>query len=88
MISIGLLSTGEKAEVLEIRPKKTQLPSNKEADNLCLRVESMGLHVGQTVEMLSNTGNGPFLLKVNESRIALDRGLATKIIVALDEGVS
>jgi ferrous iron transport protein A len=40
----------------------------------------MGLRIGKTVEMLTNAG-GPVLLKVDESRIAVDRGLAMKIMV-------
>jgi ferrous iron transport protein A len=40
----------------------------------------MGLRVGKTVEMLNNAG-GPVLLRVDESRIAIARGLAMKIMV-------
>jgi ferrous iron transport protein A len=40
----------------------------------------MGLRVGKTIEMLTN-GSGPILLRVDESRIAMGRGLAMKIMV-------
>jgi ferrous iron transport protein A len=40
----------------------------------------MGLRVGKSVEMLNN-GGGPVLVKVDESRIAVDRGMAMKIMV-------
>jgi ferrous iron transport protein A len=33
------------------------------------------------VQMLNNGGGGPILLKIDESRIALDRGLAMKIMI-------
>ncbi|HOP41125.1 MAG TPA: FeoA family protein [Geobacteraceae bacterium] len=45
-----------------------------------VRLEDMGLRVGKNVEMLTNCG-GPVLLKVDESRIAIARGMAMKILV-------
>lgn len=46
------------------------------------RLESMGLRNGKKIEMLTNQGVGPLLLKVDESRIALGRGLAAKVMVS------
>ena len=40
----------------------------------------MGLRAGKRVEMLSN-GAGPVLVKVDEARIAVDRGVAMRIKV-------
>lgn len=45
-----------------------------------VRLEDMGLRVGKSVEMLTN-GGGPVLLRVDESRIAIARGMAMKILV-------
>ena len=45
----------------------------------------MGLRVGKSVEMLSNAGGGPLLIKVDESRIAMGRGVAMKILVRRKE---
>ena len=45
------------------------------------RLEDMGLRPGKVVEMLSNEGRGALLVKVNESRIAVGRGVAMKILV-------
>ena len=44
------------------------------------RAEDMGLRIGKQVQMLSN-GTGPVLVKVDESRIAVDRGVAMRIKV-------
>jgi ferrous iron transport protein A len=44
------------------------------------RAEEMGLRIGKQVVMLSN-GAGPVLVKVDESRIAIDRRTAMKISV-------
>lgn len=45
-----------------------------------VRVEDLGLRIGKTVEILNN-GGGPVLVKVDESRIAVARGIAMKIMV-------
>ncbi len=82
MMPLGLLCPGEHGEILAIRIN--QVPSSgqccAEREKCDCRVEDMGLRVGKTVEMLTN-GGGPVLLKVDESRIAVDRGLAMKIMV-------
>jgi ferrous iron transport protein A len=45
------------------------------------RLEDMGLRCGKTVEMLSNSGHGSLLVRVDDSRIALGRGVAMKVSV-------
>jgi ferrous iron transport protein A len=45
-----------------------------------VRVEDMGLRIGKKVEIL-NSGGGPVLVRVDESRIAVARGIAMKIMV-------
>jgi ferrous iron transport protein A len=76
MMPLGLLSTGGKAEIVTIRESGAS-DCGRSCD---CRVEDMGLRVGKTVEMLNNAG-GPVLLRVDESRIAIARGLAMKIMV-------
>ncbi len=71
MVPLGLLQLGDLAEVVEI------LSGNQSVT----RIEDMGFRVGKTVEVLNNKGRGPLLIKVDESRLALGRGLAMKIMV-------
>ncbi|MHB8895111.1 MAG: FeoA family protein [Candidatus Geothermincolia bacterium] len=73
MFPLGLLCAGEQAEIMSIR-------ANPENPCDC-RAEDMGLRVGKTVEMLNNGGGGPLLLKVDESRLAIARKVAMKILV-------
>jgi ferrous iron transport protein A len=79
MAPLGLLSTGERGEVLEIRGGRGT-PSDGRSSVLC-RVEEIGLRAGKVVEMLNNEGRGSILIKVDESRIAIGRSMAMKIMV-------
>ena len=45
------------------------------------RLSSMGLAVGSSVKVMQNRGHGPLLVLVRETRIALGRGEAMKIMV-------
>jgi ferrous iron transport protein A len=76
MMPLGLLNAGGKAEIVTIR----EAGSSDCSCNCDCRVEDMGLRIGKTVEVLNN-GGGPILLRVDESRIAIARGLAMKIMV-------
>ncbi|WP_298266640.1 FeoA family protein [Geobacter sp.] len=82
MIPLGLLSPGEHGEIVEVRLRKTHCTGHcrEEREKSDVRVEDMGLRVGKRVEMLTN-GGGPVLVKVDESRIAVARGMAMKIMV-------
>lgn len=82
MIPLGLLAPGEKAEVVELRGDGQTC---RACQCLC-RLEDMGLRTGKTIEMLKNYGNGALLVRVDESRIALNRGMAMKIQVRRTDG--
>ncbi|MHB8880546.1 MAG: FeoA family protein [Thermodesulfovibrionales bacterium] len=86
MFPLGLLSAGEKAEVMQIREgnaRGTCSPDIHRPDGngqIC-RMEDMGLRAGKEVEMLNSRGTGAMLIKIDESRIAIGRGMAMKIMV-------
>ncbi|MCC7363514.1 MAG: ferrous iron transport protein A [Dehalococcoidia bacterium] len=46
------------------------------------RLASLGFSLGTNVGMLQNRGNGPLIVKVRHSRIALERRLASSVLVA------
>jgi ferrous iron transport protein A len=83
MAPLGLLSRGEQAQIVEI--KGQQGCGHGTGKNLLCHAEDMGLRIGKMVEMLNNEGRGPLLLKVDESRIAIGRGMAMKIMVRRKE---
>ena len=76
MLPLGLLSEGEAAMVLQDASNRM----NSRADILC-RIEEMGFRAGKIVEMLSNEGKGPLLIRVDNARVAMARGLAMKVMV-------
>jgi ferrous iron transport protein A len=70
MMPLALLGEGEMGEIVGFR--------GRSGDPTDVRAEDMGLRAGKRVEMLRN-GAGPILVKVDESRIAVDRGIAMRI---------
>ncbi len=46
---------------------------------------NMGLRPGKRVQMITNSGSGPIVIRVDECRIALGRGAAMKIYVRRNE---
>lgn len=72
MTPLGLLGDGEEGEIVGV--------AGASGGAAASRAEDMGLRVGRRVRMLAN-GAGPLLVKVDESRIAIDRGVAMKIKV-------
>jgi Fe2+ transport system protein FeoA len=49
--------------------------------NLIKRLTEMGLTCGTTIKVVSDPCGGPVLIEVRDSRLALGRGVATKIYV-------
>ena len=72
MLPLGLLGEGERGWIVSCGG-----PGCGSADE---RASAMGLRVGNQVTVLQNAA-GPLLVKVDESRIALDRGIAMRIRV-------
>lgn len=72
MMPMALLGDGEEGEIVAVA-------GGPGADGAS-RAEDMGLRIGKRVVMLANRA-GPVLVKVDESRIAVDRGVAMRIKV-------
>lgn len=96
MFPMGLLACGEKGEVVESRTSPAMSGPRPAVhrhiagcrgcgcggrDGVSVRMEDMGLRPGRVVEMLTNEGRGALLVKVDESRIAVSRSVAMKIMV-------
>jgi len=72
MFPLVMLTEGEAAEIVAV--------GGAGKGTSAARAEDMGLRIGKRVVMLAN-GSGPVLVKVDESRIAVDRGIAMRIKV-------
>jgi Fe2+ transport system protein FeoA len=90
MVLLRLLTAGESAEVA-----KTGIDEGFSIGSCCQgarpeclsRVEAMGLRAGKMVEILNNhRAQGVLLVKVDGSRIALNRSMAMKIMVRRMDG--
>lgn len=52
---------------------------------LASRLAAMGLVLGATLEVMQNTGRGPMLVRVRDTRLALGRGEANKVLVEVSQ---
>jgi ferrous iron transport protein A len=70
-------------------PSLTQLKSGERAEvsgvfagaKARVRLASLGLIPGSTLHVVANSGVGPLLLSVGESRLMVERGVAEKVEV-------
>ncbi|HAR63396.1 MAG: hypothetical protein DKM50_08825 [Candidatus Margulisiibacteriota bacterium] len=70
-----MLNVGELAQVSEVFYRQT-------GDDVYLeRLESMGIRSGREISVVTNNRNGPLVVLVGNSRIALARNIAKKIMV-------
>jgi ferrous iron transport protein A len=72
MLPLGLMDEGEFADIVAYGGGRTDACQG--------RAEDMGLRVGKRIEVLRN-GGAAVLVKVDESRIAVDRVMAMRIRV-------
>jgi ferrous iron transport protein A len=70
-VLLAELPTGTRAVVRALRG----------GQELTSRLTALGLVVGAPVEVLQNRGRGPLLVRVRDTRIALGRGEAVKVVV-------
>jgi ferrous iron transport protein A len=70
-ISLDQLPAGATAVVRQLRG----------GQEFTSRLAAMGLAVGATLVVLQNSGRGPMLVNVRDTRIALGRGEAMRVLV-------
>lgn len=68
---LTMVKPGESAHVVDIDGGR----------HLRARLASMGLNPGALVRVVSNGMHGPFIVAVGETRLALGRGMAHKVLV-------
>ena len=50
----------------------------------CKRLNELGLIPGTQIEMVNNIHNGPVMIKVKGSKLAIGRGLAKKVLIVFE----
>jgi Fur family ferric uptake transcriptional regulator len=76
LMPLAMAKAGEKLLIKEIA-------GGREAR---ARLASMGLRPGDSLEVISNDGEGRIIVGAGSTRLALGRGLALKILVTLHTG--
>jgi Fe2+ transport system protein FeoA len=71
MMPLAMVSPGEEVRLVAIYG----------GQRLRKRLADLGLNVGMTVRVLQHSGHGPLILAVKDSRLAVGRGIAHKILV-------
>ncbi len=72
IMPLSMLSAGEEAQLVDVRG----------GHGIRRRLSAMGLNPGIKVTVVQNAMRGPVILGVMDSRIALGRGMAHKILVS------
>lgn len=70
---LSLVSVGEEVRLLSIRGGQA----------LRKRLADLGLNVGMTMRVVQVNPEGPIILAVKDSRLAIGRGMAHKVMVEL-----
>ncbi len=60
---------------------KAKLQSIKGGRQLRTRLAALGLLPGTEIEVIQNSGKGPFVVSVRGSRIVIGRGMASQVEV-------
>ncbi len=81
MVPLFDLEEGEQGEIAEISsPRHHGKPKCKGGiGHRHHRFTDLGIRVGKTITLLQKTKRGPVLVRVDDARIALGRGMAEKI---------
>ncbi len=90
MAPLGMLGKGEVGEIVNLRPGRRH-----HAGSACghghghhahgreneKRLAEMGFSVGQAIEIIENSPGMPLLVQVHDSRVAIGRKIAMRIMV-------
>lgn len=72
MIPLALIGKGERVEIIDLI---------KRGKAIFCHLRDMGLFEGKIIEVLDNQNKGLIIVKIDNSRLAIGRGMAMKIIV-------
>jgi ferrous iron transport protein A len=84
-----MLGKGEVGEIVNLRPGRHHAGAgfqhghghHAHGRNSGKRLADMGFSVGQNIEVIENNPAMPMLVRVHDSRVAIDRTIAMRIMV-------
>lgn len=82
MVPLEALNEGESGEIAMISQggcRKGKHFRGPNCNNENCRMSDLGLRVGKKIKLLQKGRRGPLLVKVDESRIAIGKGMAERI---------
>ena len=74
MKSLGEVKVGERVIIKKLNGGK----------DFTYRVAALGFTLGAVITVLRNYGRGPVIVALRDSRVALGRGEATKVLVEME----
>jgi len=75
MIPLAMVAEGEEVRLVGVRGGR----------GMRKRLADLGLNVGMTVRVVRRNPDGPMILGVKESRLALGRGMTHRVIVEVTQ---
>lgn len=69
MIQLSSLKDGDSAQIVTINGGR----------NINLRMNELGLSIGEIIKVIRNIGGGPIMVELKAGKIAIGRGVARKI---------
>ncbi len=82
MVPLFDLEEGEAGEIIEISNPPAKCCGGFQHRKQCgerSRFSNLGIRVGKTIRMLRKHRKGPLMVKVDDARFAIGRGMAEKI---------
>jgi ferrous iron transport protein A len=70
-LPLGMLPEGAMAKIVEIHGGR----------GLCRRLAELGFSIGGTIRLVKSHSPGPVVVEVRDSRVAIGRGVAMKVMV-------
>ena len=97
MVPLNQLNEGDFGEIIEINGGRNgQCPGNKGWKRRFLsdpnrighgRMAGLGLRIGKKIQLLQKRKQGPLLIKIGDSRIAVGREMAENIFIKIRNSV-
>jgi Fe2+ transport system protein FeoA len=73
MIPLALIAEGEEARLIGVQG----------GSSLRKRLADLGLNIGMDIRVIRKSPDGPMILGVKESRLALGRGMTRRVMVEI-----